>query len=171
METKEQEVIVRGMKTINITNKDLINRLNPAFSELAMLKSNADSGKLKYSIKRTINSIEDAVKRYAKQRNEIFEDRCKVDEEGNPMFDDKKNYLFEKPELKKEALKKLEELDNEEIKLTIYPVSLENIINATKQDLSIAMEYNLGEFIEYAEGSEDAKFFEEIKAEKVKTKK
>src|SRR3990167_4639881 len=130
--SKPQEkkvVVVTGMKTINISNRDFINRLNPAFSELAMLKSNPDSGELKYSIKRSMGSMQDAVDRFNKKKKETFAE--------------------------------LEKLEKEIIRLTIYPVSMENIIKATKQDLSIAMEYNLGEYIEYPEGSDDAKFIEE----------
>ena len=164
--SKPQEkkvVVVTGMKTINISNRDFINRLNPAFSELAMLKSNPDSGELKYSIKRSMGSMQDAVDRFNKKRIEIFEERAKKDEEGNAEFDKNKNYLFKSEKLKKEAFAELEKLEKEIIRLIIYPVSMENIIKATKQDLSIAMEYNLGEYIEYPEGSDDAKFIEEMK--------
>lgn len=143
-------------KTIDITNKRFMNRLNPAFTELANLPSNADSGQLKYAIKRSLGGFQDAVDRYSKKRREIFEDRCKKDKDGNPEFGNKEEYLFEGKDEREEAFKLIEELDDEVIKLTLYSITLENVLKATKT-ISIGLELSLEGFLEELVDKEDAK--------------
>jgi len=137
---KNEEVV--GMVTIKMTNKHFVNKFAGAFSELSALPSNPKTGRLKYAIKRTLGSVQDAMERYNKQRQEIFEERAKMDENGNPQFDKDKNYLFESKDLRKEAFSKLDELNEKEIQLTVYPIRAENIVSGNSS-LSIAMEINL----------------------------
>jgi len=160
MSTKTEKV--SGMKTIKISNKDLLNKFYPSFKELSALPSNPKTGRLKYAIKRSLGSLQDAVERYSKRRQEIFEERCKMDESGNPKFDKEKNYSFETKELRKEAMKELGNLDKEIVDLTIYPVRKENIVSGTSQ-LSIGMELDLGEFI--IPTAEELELLEELNKE------
>jgi hypothetical protein len=138
--------LVGAMKTIELTNKDFLNKFMPAFQELSSLPSNKNTGRLKYAVKRTLGSVQERMEGYNNARQSIFEDRCKMDEGGNPLFDKDKNYTFETKDLRKEAFAELEKLDNKKIKLTIYPVRKENIVSGNKA-LSIILELNLGEFI------------------------
>ncbi|PIZ52376.1 hypothetical protein COY27_00550, partial [Candidatus Woesearchaeota archaeon CG_4_10_14_0_2_um_filter_33_13] len=69
---------------IKIKNKELVNNFFRAFNDLSKLPSNPKSGKLKYAIKRSLPGIQEAVENYNKTRTQIFEDRAKVDENGNP---------------------------------------------------------------------------------------
>lgn len=133
-------------KKIKITNKELVNVFFRAFNDLSKLPSNAKSGKLKYAIKRSLPSIQAAVESFEKKRVQIFEDRAKVDENGNPKFDEKNNYLFDSKEIRKDAFNALHQLEEEEIEIEIYPVSI-NDITAVAGEISIAQEINLGEFI------------------------
>ena len=133
-------------KKIKITNKELVNVFFRAFNDLSKLPSNSKSGKLKYAIKRSLPSIQAAVESFEKKRVQIFEDRAKVDENGNPKFDENGNYLFDSKEIRKDAFNALHQLEEEEIEIEIYPVSI-NDITAVAGEISIAQEINLGEFI------------------------
>jgi len=137
---------VTAMKTIEISNKDFLNKFFPAFTELSNLPANKNTGRLKYAIKRSLGSVQSTTEGYTKARQLVFEDRCKMDEGGNPIFDKDKNYTFETKELRKEAFSELDKLDNKIISLTIYPVRKENIVRGNRA-LSLIMELNLGEFI------------------------
>jgi len=153
---------VVGMKTIKISNKNLLNKFFPSFQELSALPSNPKTGRLKYAIKRSLGSLQDAIERYSKKRQEIFEERCKMDESGNPKFDKDKNYSFETKDLRKEAMEVLDSLDREIVDLTIYPIRKENIVSGTSE-LSIGTELNLGEFI--IPTDEELALFEELNKE------
>ena len=133
-------------KKIKITNKQLINAFTRELEALSKLPSNPKSGKLKYAIKRTLPSVQEAIGNFNKQRTQIFEDRAKVDENGNPKFDENGNYLFDSKEIRKDAFNALHQLEEEEIEIEIYPVSI-NDITAVAGEISIAQEINLGEFI------------------------
>jgi hypothetical protein len=144
--TKSKASKVSAMKTIELTNKDFLNKFFPAFTELSSLPSNKNTGRLKYAIKRSLGSVQEKAEGYNKARQLIFEDRCKMDEGGNPLFDKDKNYTFESKDLRKEAFAELDKLDNKTVSLTIYPVRKENIVSGNSA-LSLIMELNLGEFI------------------------
>lgn len=144
--TKEVQM-VSGMVTLKMSNKYFINKFSPSFNELKQVPSNPKSGKLKFAIKKTVGSIEDAIERYIAKRQDIFEERCKLDGEGNPLIGEDKSYLFETPELRKEAKKLTKELDNEEIKLRVYPIRKVNLIDAIGGAISIGSELNLEGFI------------------------
>lgn len=146
---------VSAMKTIELTNKDFLNKFFPAFQELSSLPSNKNTGRLKYAIKRSLGSVQERVEGYTKARQEIFEDGCKMDDGGNPIFDQDKNYTFETKDLRTAAFDELAKLDDKKIKLTIYPVRKENIVSGNKA-LSIILELNLGGFILPTEEEEKA---------------
>lgn len=133
-------------KKIKISNKQLINLFVRELDKLSNLPSNSKSGKLKYAIKRTLPSVQEAIEKFNKERSQIFEDRAKVDENGNPKFDENGNYLFDSKEIRKEAFEALNQLDNKEIEIEIYPIGLEDI-TAVCGEISIGTEINLGEFI------------------------
>ena len=135
---------------IKIKNKVLVNNLFRAFNDLSKLPSNPKSGKLKYAIKRSLPSIQEAAENYNKTRTQIFEDRAKVDENGNPKFDENQNYLFDSKAVRQTAFDALHKLEEEEVEIEIYPISI-NDITAVAGEISIAQEINLGEFIIEAE--------------------
>jgi len=162
--TKQKETLISGMKTIEISYKDFLNKFFPAFTELSALPSNKNTGRLKYAVKRSLGSIQERLEGYNKARQLIFEDRCKMDEGGNPIFDKDKNYTFESKDLRKEAFAELEKLDKTIISLTIYPVRKENIVSGNSA-LSLIMELNLGGFIIPTE--EELKMLEEFEKEEV----
>lgn len=132
------------MKT---TNKKFIHAFIPTFQELSNIASNPKTGKLKYAIKRNLPIIEETLSKYEKSRQTIFEDRAKHDENGNPMFDANKEYLFQSKELRKEAFEKIAELDNTEIEIDIFQISMSDLTDAIGE-ISIGREINLEGFIE-----------------------
>jgi len=142
----EKQEKVTGMKSINLTNKELINKFYPSFVELTKVPSNTKTGRLKYAIKRSINSIQDALENYQEARNEIFESRCKLDGDGNPVMGEDKSYTFDSSDIRKEAISEAKKLENKEITLTIYPINKSNIEEAIGS-LSIGLELNLEGFI------------------------
>ena len=155
--------IVNGMRTVKMTNKHFVSKFATSFSELSELPSNPKTGRLKYAIKRTLGSVQDAMDRYNQERQNIFEERAKMDEHGNPTFDKNKNYLFETKDLRKDAFKELDKLDRKLIELTVYPIKAENIVSGNKS-LSIALELNLEGFILPSE--EEVELLNELEKEK-----
>lgn len=137
---------VTGTTTIDISNRNFLNKFLPSLNELSMLPSNKESGQLKYAVKKTLTTVQIALDSYNFEKQQIFEDRAKVDENGNPMFDDKREYIFESKESRTEAFAELKKLDETIIKLSVYPIRKENVIKATK-NISIALELSLEGFI------------------------
>lgn len=169
--TKEKET-VGAMKSLKMTNSKFLNKFLPSFNELSSIPSTKKAGRLKYAIKQTLGSIQTTIEGYNKKRQVIFEDRCKMDEDGNPIFDKDKNYLFRKKDkendFRKEAFDELKKHDDKEITLTVYPVSHENLKMALGV-VSIGMELNLEGFILPSE--EELELLAEIKKEEELEKK
>lgn len=141
-----EEIKITGMKTIKMTNKVFLEEFNPAFSALANLPANPKSGKLKYALKRTVGSVQKAGEAHAKKLREICEPLAAITDEGNPKTTaDGRDYIWKDSDAKKDAEKKIEKLNSEEIELTVYPVHLATITDAHK--ISYGLEINLGEFI------------------------
>lgn len=135
-----------NMVTIQITNKNLMDKLLPSFTELSKLPSNPKTGKIRYAIKRSLGSFQDAAERYNSARIELFEERAKMDENGNPQTEKDGSYIFESKELRKEAMEKLKELNEKEISLTIYPIR-KSVLQAATGNISIGTEINLEGFL------------------------
>ena len=144
---KSKEIkMVTGMATIKMTNRAFLNKFYPSFLELTKLPSNTKSGKIKYAVKRSLGSVQDALDKYTSVKQEIFEERAKLDESGNPVMGQDNSYIFESKEIRKEAIDTVKELDNKEIELTVYPITKENLI-ASVGSISIGMELNLEGFV------------------------
>lgn len=142
---KKAEANGSPMRTLTMTNKEFMDVFMLAFNFLANQPTNPKSGNLKYGIKRTIASIQKAGEAYTEAKRELFEEYAQKDEHGNPKFDNRDNYLFETPELRKDAFAKLKVLNEKEVEIRVYPVALKDITNTTK--LSISHEIALGGFI------------------------
>lgn len=133
------------MKEITLSNKKFINSFLPAFDGLVRLPSNKQSGKLKYAIKRSIDNIQEALDEYNKKRIRIFEDRAKVDENGNPIMGEDGSYIFENAAKRKAAFEELEKLNNTQITISIFPIT-KSVIDEIG-GISIGQELNLLDFI------------------------
>lgn len=133
------------MKEITLSNKKFVNAFLPAFDALVKLPSNKQSGKLKYAIKRSIDNIQEALDEYNKKRIRIFEDRAKVDENGNPIMGEDGSYIFESAAKRKAAFEELEKLNNTQITINVFPINKEVIDEMG--GISIGQELNLLDFI------------------------
>jgi len=146
MKRMSEEIKITGMKTIKMTNKVFLEEFNPAFSALANFPSNPKSSGIKYAIKRTVGSVQKAGEAHARKLREICEPHAALTDEGNPKTTaDGRNYIWKNSDEKKDAEKKIEDLNNEVIELTVYPVHLKTITNA--YNISLGLEINLGEFV------------------------
>jgi len=130
---------------MEITNEEFMDSFVPTFNALASRPSNPKSGKLKYAIKRTLDGVQKAGKSYSEEKRELFEEHALKDDNGNPKTDEQENYLFETPNLRKECFEKLKKLNAKKIKVSVYPISLDDLSEAAQ--LSIGQEIALRGFI------------------------
>jgi hypothetical protein len=148
--TKSQELRTSPngtpLRTLKMSWLHFMDSFVPAFQLLSNRPSNPNSGKLKYAIKRSIEPIQKLATKYNRAKSELFEDFAKKDANGNPQYDEAKNYLFETPELRKGCLKKLDELNDTMIEVVVYPISMVHIESSTP--LTIQHEIALNGFIE-----------------------
>lgn len=165
--TKTKEKIT-GLQTIKMKNKQFINIFNPAFTAISNFPSNSKSGDLKYAIKRSLESIQQAGEAFTNERRLILEDASLKDENGNPKFSPKSeggDYLFKSDTSRKLAIEQIQKLEEKEITLNVYPVRLKSITDC--REISIGLEINLmGFIIENIE--QDEKIAEEEKLEQKK---
>lgn len=133
------------MKEITLSNKKFINSFLPAFDGLVRLPSNKQSGKLKYAIKRSMDSIQEAFDEYNQKRIIIFEDRAKVDENGSPVMGEDGSYIFENAAKRKAAFEELEKLNDTKITINVFPIT-KSVIDEMG-GISIGQELNLLDFI------------------------
>lgn len=133
------------MKEITLTNRKFINAFLPAFNGLVNLPSNKQSGKLKYAIKRSIDNIQEALDEYNKKRIIIFEDRAKVDENGNPIMGEDGSYIFENATKRRQAFDEFDKLNDTKITISVFPIDKEVIDEIG--GISIGQELNLLDFI------------------------
>jgi hypothetical protein len=117
-------------KTIKVSNAELLGFVIPAFIKM---KESVLPTRVSYKVIKTLASCTMAGADYDKERFEIIEQKCKKDENGKPVFDEKNNYLFDSDEISNSVYTEIEGLLKREVEVVVYPISIEDIPDVSLQ--------------------------------------
>lgn len=140
------------MDTIKITNRILASEVHGNLESLLYLKPNEGNASVRYAIKRSFRSVQNAIVDYNKKRKEIFESYCKYNE-GTPCIKKEKGsqeYEFQNKDEYKKAQLKLNALAEEVIELKVHKMKYADLVDLDRFNLGI--EICLEKLIDFGEG-------------------
>mgnify|MGYP003648367400 CR=1 FL=1 len=115
------------MKTIKITNMQLLTDLGPSLNELKAVKMN---GKTTIRIVKTLNNVFAALNSYDATRKSLIEIYVERDEKGNLVTQQSESglvYKFKSEEDTKKAAEVVNAIANEEVSIDIFPITEEEV--------------------------------------------
>lgn len=111
---------------IKITNAELVTQFHPAMMQLSSCKLSNLSALM--NVTKVKKMVDEKAKRFFELRKKIAEQGCLKDKKGNPVLEGR-NYTYESEEDKMKANQLVKELEQEQIKFTVTPLEITDIVN------------------------------------------